>query len=114
LEKRLLQKEESLDRKYEILEKKEETLTKKESEIEKVKNELQEIHQRHRCELERISGLSTDEAKMLLLKDVEEEIQQEVAIKIRDLEARAKEESDRKAREIISLAIQRCAADHVA
>ncbi len=114
LEKRLLQKEESLDRKYEVLEKKEEALAKKDAEVERLKNEVQEIHQKHRHELERISGLTSEEAKTLLLKDVEEEIQQEVAIKIRDLEARAKEESDRKAREIISLAIQRCAADHVA
>lgn len=114
LEKRLVQKEESLDRKYEVLEKKEESLARKEAEVEKIKNELQEIHQRHRSELERISGLTSEEAKALLLKDVEEEIQQEVAIKIREIEARAKEESDRKAREIISLAIQRCAADHVA
>jgi len=114
LEKRLLQKEESLDRKFETLEKKEETLVRKENEVEKIKAELQEIHQRHRSELERISNLSSEEAKALLLKDVEEEIQQEIAIKIRDLEAKAKEESDRKGREIISLAIQRCAADHVA
>ncbi|HBE80443.1 MAG TPA: ribonuclease Y [Firmicutes bacterium] len=113
LEKRLLQKEESLDRKSEIIEKKEETLAKKEGEVEKLKTELQETHQRHRHELERISGLSSEEAKTLLLKDVEEEVQQEIAIKIRELESKAKEESDRKAREIISLAIQRCAADHV-
>jgi ribonuclease Y len=114
LEKRLLQKEESLDRKFEVIEKKEEQLTRKENEVEKVRTELQAVHQRHRAELERISGLSTDDAKTILLKDVEEEIQQEIAIKIRDLEAKAKEESDRKAREVISLAIQRCAADHVA
>jgi len=114
LEKRLVQKEESLDRKYEVLEKKEESLARKEAEVDKIKNELQEIHQRHRSELERISGLTSEEAKALLLKDVEEEIQQEVAIKIREIEAKAKEESDRRAREIISLAIQRCAADHVA
>ena len=113
LEKRLLQKEESLDRKSEVIEKKEELLAKKESEVDKLKIELQETHQRHRHELERISGLSSEEAKALLLKDVEEEMQQEIAIKIRELEAKAKEESDRKAREIISLAIQRCAADHV-
>jgi ribonuclease Y len=114
LEKRLLQKEESLDRKFEVMEKKDEQLGKKEAEVERVRNELQEIHQRHRSELERISGLSSEEAKAILIKDVEEEVQQEVAIKIRDLEARAKEESDRRGREIISLAIQRCAADHVA
>lgn len=114
LEKRLLQKEESLDRKFDVLEKKEEALSRKENDVERLKNEVQEIHHRHRSELERISGLTSDEAKSLLLKDVEDEIQQEVAIKIRDLEAKAKEESDRKAREIISLAIQKCAADHVA
>jgi ribonuclease Y len=114
LEKRLLQKEESLDRKYEVMEKKEDLLTKKENEVDKIRTELQTIHQKHRNELERISGLHSDEAKTILLKDVEEEIQQEIAIKIRDLEAKAKEESDRKAREIITLAIQRCAADHVA
>ena len=113
LEKRLVQKEETLDRKFDILEKKEELLSKKETENEKLKTELQEAHLKHRHELERISGLSSEEAKSLLLKDVEEEIQQEIAIRIRDLEAKAKEESDRKAREIISLAIQRCAADHV-
>ncbi len=113
LEKRLVQKEESLDRKSEIIEKKEEALAKKEGEVEKLKNELQETHQRHRHELERISGLSSEEAKALLLKDVEEEMQQEIGLKIRELENKAKEESDRKAREIISLAIQRCAADHV-
>lgn len=114
LEKRLLQKEESLDRKFDVLEKKEETLSRKENDVERLKNEVQEIHHRHRSELERISCLTSDEAKSLLLKDVEDEIQQEVAIKIRDLEAKAKEESERKAREIISLAIQKCAADHVA
>jgi ribonuclease Y len=114
LEKRLLQKEESLDRKYDSMEKKEELLAKKESQVERIRAELQEIHQRHRNELERISGLNSEEAKMLLLKDVEEEVQQEIAIKIRDLEAKAREEADRKGREVISLAIQRCAADHVA
>jgi ribonuclease Y len=114
LEKRLLQKEESLDRKYEVMEKKEEQLTKKENDVEKIRTELQAIHQKHRNELERISGLHSEEAKTILLKDVEEEIQQEIGMKIRDLEAKAKEESERKAREIITLAIQRCAADHVA
>ena len=96
LEKRLLQKEESLDRKFEVMEKKEEQLGKKEADVERVRNELQEIHLKHRSELERISGLSSEEAKALLIKDVEEEVQQEVAIKIRELEARAKEESDRR------------------
>ncbi|MGD8399555.1 MAG: ribonuclease Y [Bacillota bacterium] len=114
LEKRLLQKEESLDRKFEIMEKKEDQFSRKENEVEKLRHDLQAIYQKHRNELERISGLSSEEAKNILLKDVEEEIQQEIAIKIRDLEAKAKEESERKAREVISLAVQRCAADHVA
>ena len=114
LEKRLLQKEESLDRKFEVMEKKEEALAIKEGEVERYKVELEEIQQKHRRELEKISGLSSDEAKALLLRDVEDEIKQEIAIKIRDLEAKAKEEADRKAREIISMAIQKCAADHVA
>lgn len=114
LEKRLLQKEESLDRKFEVMEKKEEQLAKKEHEVERIRSELQEIYKKHRSELERVSGLTSDEAKTLLLNEVEAEIQQEVAIKIREMEAKAKEESDRRAREIISLAVQRCAADHVA
>ncbi|HEX2953357.1 MAG TPA: ribonuclease Y [Bacillota bacterium] len=114
LEKRLLQKEETLDRKAENLEKKEELLNRKDNEIEQLKTDLQEQQQRERRELERISGLSADEAKAILLENVEREISQEIGARIRDLEAKAKEESDRKAREIISSAIQRCAADHVA
>lgn len=113
-EKRLLQKEESLDRKSENLEKKEEQIAKKEAEVEKLKAELLELQQIQRKELERISGLSSEEAKNILLENVEREISQEIGMRIRDLEAKAKEESERKAREIISVAIQRCAADHVA
>jgi len=113
-EKRLLQKEESLDRKSENLEKKEEQIAKKEAEVEKLKAELLELQQIQRKELERISGLSSEEAKNILLENVEREISQEIGMRIRDLEAKAKEESERKAREIISAAIQRCAADHVA
>ena len=114
LEKRLLQKEETLDKKSDNLEKKEDLLSKKENEIDKLKTDLQELQQRERQELERISNLSSEEAKVLLLESVEREISQEIGLRIRDLEAKAKEESDRKAREIISAAIQRCAADHVA
>lgn len=114
LEKRLLQKEETLDKKAENLEKKEELLSRKENEVDQLKSELQEVQQKERRELERISSLSTEEAKAILLETVEREISQEIGLRIRDLEAKAKEESDRKAREIISAAIQRCAADHVA
>ena len=78
------------------------------------KGRLQELHVKQRRELERISGLTGDEARRILLADVEREIGAEIAQKIKELEMRAKEESDRRAREIISLAIQRCAGDHVA
>lgn len=114
MERRLLQKEESLDRKVEQLEKKEETLEKKEAECDRLKADLQELHVKQRRELERVSGLSSDEARNILLADVEREIGVEIAQKMKEIEARAKEESDRRAREVISLAIQRCAGDHVA
>ena len=114
MERRLLQKEESLDRKVEQLEKKEENLSKKEAECDRLKTELQELQVKQRRELERISGLSSDEARKILLAEVEREMSSEIAQRIKEMEMRAKEESDRRAREIISLAIQRCAGDHVA
>ncbi|ACA59573.1 ribonuclease Y [Candidatus Desulforudis audaxviator] len=113
-ERRLVQKEESLDRKLEALEKKEENLAKRETELAKMHEELKALHQKELQELERISGLSTEEARQILLQDVEKEIQQEAALLVKEIEGRAKEEADRRARNIISLAIQRCAADHVA
>jgi ribonuclease Y len=114
LERRLVQKEETLDRKVEAIERKEDALTRKEGEIDAVKAELSEAHKRQLSELERISGLSAEEAKQILLADVEKEIQHDIAVMIRDIESRAKEEGDKKAREIVTMAIQRCAADHVA
>ncbi|OPX86693.1 MAG: Ribonuclease Y [Pelotomaculum sp. PtaB.Bin104] len=113
-ERRLVQKEENLDRKTDAIEKKEETLVKKESEIDAVKAQLVEVYSRQLSELERISGLTSEDAKQILLDGVEKEIQHEVAIKIKDMENKAKEEGEKRARDIISLAIQRCAADHVA
>jgi len=114
LERRLVQKEEALDRKSETLEKKEISLIKQEEEIRKTKEELDELKARELKELEKISGLSSDEARKLLLNNIEKEIEHEAAVMVRDLEAKAKEEGEKRAREIISLAIQRCAADHVA
>ncbi|TEB06789.1 Ribonuclease Y [Pelotomaculum schinkii] len=114
LERRLVQKEETLDRKVDALEKKEENLTRKESEIEAVKGQLTTLYNRQVSELERISGLTSEEAKQILLSDIEKEIQHDAAIMIKEIEGKAKEEGDKRAREIISLAIQRCAADHVA
>ncbi|GBF32699.1 hydrolase [Desulfocucumis palustris] len=114
LERRLVQKEEVLDRKTDAIEKKEEALNKKDMEIEQVKANLNEIYGKQMAELERISGLTSDEARQILLADVEKEIQHEAAKLIKDIEEKAKEEGEKKARDIISLAIQRCAADHVA
>jgi len=112
LERRAIQKEESLDRKLENFEKREEALQRKEQEAEEVKARVDDLFRRQWSELERIAGLSMEEARKLLLAQAEEQIQQEMAVQIRNAEQQAKEESDRKAREIISLAIQRCAADH--
>lgn len=114
MERRLMQKEESLDRKTESIEKKEESLNKKEAEAEKIKQNLNQMYSKQVAELERISGLTSDEARQILLADVEKEIQHETAKMIKDIEEKAREEGERRAREIISLAIQRCAADHVA
>jgi len=113
-ERRLLQKEETLDRKTEQIEKKEEALQKSEQELGKQKKSLTETIDKQLQELERISGLSFDQAKELLLSRVESEIKYETAMIIKENENQVREESDRRARNIISLAIQRCAADHVA
>ncbi|MFA5537279.1 MAG: ribonuclease Y, partial [Bacillota bacterium] len=114
LERRLVQKEETLDRKSETMERKEENLHRKEEELNVLKTNLSEIYAQQVTELERVSGLSSDEARVLLLASVEEEIKHETAIMIKEIETQAKDEADKKAREIITLAIQRCAADHVA
>ncbi|ABO50440.1 metal dependent phosphohydrolase [Desulforamulus reducens MI-1] len=114
LERRLLQKEETLDRKMDSMEKKEESLSRKEADIENTKAELTNVLNRQLAELERVSGLSSEEARQILLNDVEKELQHDMAVMIKDFENRAKEEADKKARDIISSAIQRCAADHVA
>ena len=113
-EKRLIQKEETLDRKAEALERKEENLQKSEHEIESIRNEVREVCNKQVAELERLANLTSEEARELLLNKVEEEIKHETAIMIKEVEANAKEQADKRAREIISLAIQRCAADHVA
>lgn len=114
MERRLMQKEESLDRKTEAIEKKEDVLNRKENEAEKIKQELSQTYNRQVAELERISGMTSEEARHTLLADVEKEIQHEAAKLIKDIEDKAKEEGEKRAREVISLAIQRCAADHVA
>ncbi|MFY9175382.1 MAG: ribonuclease Y [Peptococcia bacterium] len=114
MERRINQKEESLDRKAEAIERKEENLQRNEKELEKQKQLVAELQQKQMAELERVSGLSFEQARTILLAKVEDEIKHETAMMIKDYEQQAKEEADKKAREILSLAIQRCAADHVA
>lgn len=113
-ERRLVQKEENLDRKMDSLEKKEETLGRKEAELDKSQEKVDEVFAKQLSELERLSSLTSEEARNLLLANAKEEIKHEMAMMIKELEQQAKEESDKKAREVISLAIQRVAADHVA
>lgn len=113
-EKRLMQKEESLDKKADALEKKEEALIIKERELEEKENHINELYEQQVKELERLSGLTCEEAKEILLNDVKKEVDYEAAILIREMESRVKEEADKKAREIISYAIQKCAVDYVA
>lgn len=114
LERRLLQKEESLDKKLESLERKEEKLTNKEKRIEETQEQIDQIMRNQVTELERISALTTEDAKQMLLGNVEQEVRHEMAQMIKEIEQQAKEEADKRAREVITLAIQRCAADHVA
>ena len=113
-ENRLNQKEENLDRKTENLEKKEDLVTAKIAELDKEKNELDAMKRSQIEVLERISGLTTEEAKRYLIEKLEEEVTHEEAVKLKEIQARFKEEADNYAREQIALAIQRCAADHVA
>jgi ribonuclease Y len=113
MERRNLQKEEMLDRKTESIEKKDQALREREKDIEKTQNDLQMILTQQLKELERLSGLTTEEAKELLLANVEQQIRQETAIMIKTLESEAREEADKRAKNLVSLAIQKCAADVV-
>jgi ribonuclease Y len=113
LERRILQKEETLDTKTENIERKEQSLVEQDKEMEKTRKDLQLLLTQQLKELERISGLSFDDAKALLLANVEQQIRQDTAVMIRDIEATAKEEGVKKAKNIISLAIQKCASDVV-
>ena len=113
-EKRVLSKEETLDRKIEAVEKRDLGITRKEEELGKQKQKVEELEKKRQQELERISGLTSEQAKEYLLKTVEDEVKHDTAVMIKTLESRAKEEADKKAKEIVVNAIQRCAADHVA
>ncbi|KAF0825775.1 ribonuclease Y [Cytobacillus firmus] len=120
-ENRLMQKEENLDRKDEtldkreaLLEKRDDSLSKRQQHIEEMESKVEEMIKEQQAELERISGLTREEAKSIILERTEQEVAHDVAIMVKESETRAKEDADKKAKEILSLAIQRCAADHVA
>ncbi len=113
-ERRLQQKEESLDKKTDAFERKEEELSKRLAEVAQAKAEADELKAKQLATLEQISGLTQEQAKEYLLESVENEVRHETAMKIKEIEAQLKDEADDKAREILSVAIQRCAADHAA
>ena len=113
-EKRVLSKEEALDKKADALEKREAEYTAKEAELKKKEKKVDELQGQRVQELERISGLTSEQAKDYLLKTVEEDVKHETAKMVRELESQAKENADKKAKEYVVNAIQRCAADHVA
>ena len=116
-----MQKEENLDRKDDTLdkrelslEKKEDSLNQRQQHIEQMESKVEEMVREQQAELERISGLTKDEAKAIILDQVKQELSHDIAVMVKETENRAKEEADKKAKSILSLAIQRCAADHVA
>ena len=112
-EKRVLSKEETIDKKADMLEKKESALAKKEEQLAKTKAEVEKLNEQRMQELERISGLTSEQAKEILLQTVEDEVKHDTAKLIKELETKAKEEAGKKAKEYIVTAIQKCAADHV-
>ena len=114
MEKRVLSREENLDRKTEAIEKKESALASREQSLEKQKAKVEELESKKLQELERISGLTSEQAKEYLLKTVEDEVKHETAVLVKELETRAKEEAGKKAKEYVVTAIQKCAVDHVA
>ena len=113
-ERRLQQKEENLDKKTDALEKKNDQLTRKLQAADEQQEEIEKLKQEQLSTLEKISGYTVEEAKQHIIEDLQTEVTHEMAVKVKEAEARCKEESDAKAREIITLAIQRCAADHAA
>lgn len=113
LEKRVLDREENVERKATAMEKKEASLAQKESRLDRKNAEIEELHAKKLQELERISGLTSEQAKEYLLKSVEEDVKHEMALMVKEMENRAKEDANKKAKEYIVSAIQKCAADHV-
>jgi len=113
MEKRVLSREENLDKKSDTLERREQSLSARESNLSKKQAEIDELSEKRQQELERISGLTSEQAKEYLLRTVEDEVKHETAVMIKEMESRAKEEADKKAREYVVTAIQKCAADVV-
>ena len=120
-ENRLMQREASLDKRSDSLDNRENDLKKrsdnldrKEEEVDRLQEEAEQLHQKQTTELERIAAMTQDEAKQIIIERVQKEAFHDAAAQVRDIEARAKEEAEKKARNIIALAIQKCAADHVA
>lgn len=112
-ERRIQQKEEQLDRKAETMEKKEASISQRQKDIEQLKSKTQELYEKELEELEKVAGMTVSEAKELLLKNAENEVKHEMAMMIKDVEMRAKDEAEKKAKNIVGMAIQKCAADHV-
>ena len=112
-ERRVQQKEENIDKKADAIEKREASLASREETLNRMKDEVSKLNEQRVQELERISGLTSEQAKDYLLKIVEDEVKHESAVMIKEMESRAKEEADKKAKEYVVNAIQRCAADHV-
>ena len=113
-ERRLIQKEESLDRKLDAAEKKEQQLNNGQRDLQKRRDELEVLFKKQLDDLERISGMSREEAKEVLISSIEGDARHDAALLVREIEQKAKEEGEKRARNIIGLAVQRCAADHVA
>ena len=113
MEKRVLSREENLDKKSDTLERREQSLSAREANMSKKQAEIEELSAKRQQELERISGLTSEQAKEYLLRTVEDEVKHETAVMIKEMESRAKEEADKKAREYVVTAIQKCAADVV-
>lgn len=114
LERRLMHKEESLDKRHEQMEVREANIDRQKQDVEQAHVQVEGMASHWRQELERIAGMTGEEAKVFLLKRTEDEVRHEMAMKIKEIETEAREEAERRARKIVSLAIQRCAADHVA
>ena len=111
-ERRIIQKEENLDKKEEAFDRKEKEILEKTEQLNKKEEELNDITQKQLEELQKISGLSVEDAKKMLLAETEKQIKAETAMIIREGEAKAKEESTKKAKELLTYAVQKCAADH--